>query len=494
MDNQEKNMVAVTYIRVSTKEQVDNFSLDFQDKECTEFCQKQAWKLDRIFREEGESAKTANRPELLKLLEYCQKNKGKIDVVLVYRLDRISRNSSDYHAIRATLAKYGIVLRSVTEPISESSQGRFMQNIYAAVAQLDNDVRAERTKEGLKERVKQGLWAWGAPLGYKNTPAGLVVDEKYAPYVKKAFELYAQGCYTIKQVAVMMNKWGVRTRKGHKILPQTVTKMLENKLYIGVIAVEGWDEVPGVHEPIISEEIFRKAQLVRKGKSFTAVPRLVNNPNFPLKNIAKCHSCDSFLTASISRGRSKRYAYYHCICGKTRISKEELENAFHDSLMQIQPNQDFVKLFSAVLYDVWKRKLADASNQVLRLDNEIQTIKQLKNKLLQKNLSGVVNDEDYKEQSEILSAQLTVKEIERSEYRSEEANIDYYVAMSENLFNNVSTIWLDAPFDHKLRFQSLLFPSGVTYQEGIIRTTSLGLPFNLISDLAGEKTNLVKEI
>ena len=92
---------------------------------------------------------------------------------------------------------------------------------------------------------------------------------------------------------------------------------------------------------------------------------------------------------------------------------------------------------------------------------------------------------------ERLDGEIVVKEVERSECRFEETNIDYLVSLSESLFQNVSTIWLDAPIEHKLRFQSLLFPKGIVYKNGNIRTAELGLAFALIGDTAPSKTNLV---
>ncbi len=487
-----KIMNVVLYTRVSTKEQVEGFSLSSQEKVCRDYAEKQGWNVIEIFEEQGESAKTAYRTQLLKLLEYCAKNKGKIDALLVYKLDRFARDSSDHHTIRAALSRYGMVLRSVTENIDETSTGKFMENMFAAVNQFDNDVRADRTRAGMKEKVRQGLWSWAPPMGYKSSPAGMIIDTEKALFIKQAFELYATGNYGINEIAKRFNKWGIRTKKGNKISSQTVTKILENKLYMGIIEVNGWEgEVEGIHEKIINPELFYKAKAVREGKSVSAVPRLVNNPEFPLKNIAKCYSCGSYLTASKSTGRKRKYAYYHCICGKTRIRKEILEESFLYSLKQIQPNQDFVNLFKEVLVKVWEMKQRFVVNEQQQIDNSLQHLREMKKRLIEKNLEGIISNQDYKEQVEALSARIIIKEVERSEIKMEESNIDYLVSASEELFNKVSTIWLDAPFEHKLKFQHLLFPKGIIYKDGNIGINELGLPFNLIANAEVEKTTLV---
>ncbi len=349
----QKTMNAAIYTRVSTKDQIEGYSLDSQEKICRTYCDKQEWKVIRLFQEQGESAKSADRTELIKLLDYCQSNKGKVDVVLVYKLDRVARNLADHTAIRASLARNNIVLRSATETIDDSSQGRFMENIFAAVAQLDNDVRGERSREGLKEKVRQGHWAWKAPLGYLNTSSGLIVDKEKAPLVQKAFELYAQGNVTIKDLAKKMNSWGLRTDKGKKIIPQSVVKMFQNKLYIGVLCVKKWGEtIEGMREKLVDPDLFYQVQRVREGKGNVAAPRNTNNPDFPLRNILKCSSCKKPLTGSWSKGRHNRYAYYHCVCGAVRVARKAMEERFYESLKTIQPGEKFRKLFAIAFADV----------------------------------------------------------------------------------------------------------------------------------------------
>ena len=156
-------MRAVIYCRVSTKEQLQNLSLPTQEKACVEYCRRQNYE---VFVEQGESAKTADRTELKKLLQYCRENKGRIDAVVVYALSRFARERLDHHVLRAQLATLRITLRSATEPIDDSSTGQLMEGIIATIAQFDNDVRSERTVAGMKARLERGDWTFPPPLGY----------------------------------------------------------------------------------------------------------------------------------------------------------------------------------------------------------------------------------------------------------------------------------------------------------------------------------------
>src|ERR1700740_1706149 len=112
---------AVIYVRVSTKEQTENLSLPTQLKACEEYCERQGFKVLARFREEGESAKTADRTELQSLLQFCRKKKGSVQFVFAFTLTRFAREKYDPFALRAHLKSLGISLRSATEPIDDTS-------------------------------------------------------------------------------------------------------------------------------------------------------------------------------------------------------------------------------------------------------------------------------------------------------------------------------------------------------------------------------------
>src|SRR4051812_21098554 len=157
---------AVIYVRASTKEQTENLSLATQLQACEEYCERQGFKVLARFREEGESAKTADRTELQNLLQFCRKNKGTVEFVVVFNLTRFAREKYDHFALRAHLKSLGISLRSATEPIDDTSTGKLMEGVLAAFAQFDNDVRSERTRGGMKAALELGRWTFLAPLSY----------------------------------------------------------------------------------------------------------------------------------------------------------------------------------------------------------------------------------------------------------------------------------------------------------------------------------------
>lgn len=486
-------MRVIIYTRVSSEEQIQNYSLDTQEKACLEFCDKQKWKVIKIFREEGESAKTASRTELTNLLRFCHDNKGQVDVVLVTKFDRFARDMAVHHSVKAILAKYGISVKSVNENTDDTPAGKFMENIFAAAAQWDNDVRSERSKNGLKEKVLQGEWAWAAPIGYLNSPGSVIVDPDKAHLVQRMLELFSRGGETVKSLTTKANKWGLRNKHGQKLYPQNVTRILQNKFYIGLLVVERWNyEGPGNHKPLITKTTFDKIQAVRNRKVLVTAPRLIKNPDFPLKSLAHCNNCNRYLTGSYSKGRGNRYPYYHCTrCKKVGIGKSKLEYAFFNALKDIQPNPSVRKLFQEILVDVNKEKLADKLNALARVDKSIQYLKDKKAILLNKNINNVVSDADYKEATKSIDEQLAMDEIERSSLREQETSIDHLLALADNVLSNVALLWFEAPFEHKLRFQSLVFPEGFYFDGEGIGTATLGLPFSLIQEETISKIHLV---
>src|SRR5436190_16100515 len=143
-------MRAVIYTRVSTQEQTTNLSLPTQMAACESWCRQNGYTVAGRFVEQGESAKTADRPKLKELLSFCRENKGNIAVVVVYNITRFARDRVDHAVLRMTLKNVGTTLRSATEAIDDSSSGQLMENVLSAFAQFDNNVKADRTKAGMK--------------------------------------------------------------------------------------------------------------------------------------------------------------------------------------------------------------------------------------------------------------------------------------------------------------------------------------------------------
>ncbi len=372
---------AVIYCRVSTEEQVQNLSLGSQRRQCVEYCDKNRLQVVREFVEEGESAKTADRTQLRKLLEFCRQQRD-IAAVVVLRIDRWTRNTSDHVVLRMALKACGTQLHSATEPIDSSPAGKFVESMLSNVSEFDNNIRADRTKNGMKAALQSGRWTFPPPLGYvagrdAHGHKTILPDAKAGPLVQEALCLFASGTLPIEQIRREITTRGLLTKKGKKVSAQTFNQLLRKPVYSGRIVVPRWGiDTKGNFEALVAEGVFDAIQRRLSGKSVKSRQKI--HPDFPLRNFVRCGSCGRPMTASKSRGRSGYYAYYHCQSStcKHRIKKKDLENAFQELLGRLSPKMYYLDLFRELLARVLDARQV---NSRFRRDQAERKLAELKN-------------------------------------------------------------------------------------------------------------------
>src|SRR5690349_8925886 len=209
-------MTGVVYCRVSSKEQVEGTSLEFQEAACREYAKAKGIDILKIFIEQGESAKFADRTQLLDLIEFCRENKGRVNTLLVWKVDRFARNVADHFSVKATLGKYGVRIMSVTEPIDTNPEGKLMETILAGFAEFDNNIRAMRTVQGMRRKIQEGIFPWRPPLGYKSSVTlhekktmPDLPDEPAFSLIRRAFGEFASGYHTQAEMGRLMASWGL---------------------------------------------------------------------------------------------------------------------------------------------------------------------------------------------------------------------------------------------------------------------------------------------
>ncbi len=160
--------VAAIYCRVSTAEQAqEGVSLEAQEACCRAFCQKNGIKVQGVFVERGESARTTNRPILQEMLTFCVRRRKLITKIVVYKIDRLSRNKNSYFAMQVYLRKYDISIKSATEPLGDDSPvGRLLEGILASVSEFESDLVSQRTKLSMQQARSSGRIVHKAPVGY----------------------------------------------------------------------------------------------------------------------------------------------------------------------------------------------------------------------------------------------------------------------------------------------------------------------------------------
>ncbi len=231
---------AVLYLRVSSKEQLQNHSIETQRDECRRYCTAKGFTPLEEF-QESKSAKTAeDRPEFQRMLGFCLKNQHRVKAVIVYEYSRFARNTADHLGVQAVLGTLEIQLHSVTEGFDDSPIGRAMSAIGGVFSELNNAQRAERTVAGMKTSQLAGNHTHRAPVGYINAdvPGNMTLDPGRAPFILQAFELYAQG-YTKAEILSKLAGTGFTAASGKAITAQALDHILRNPRYAGWI-VSSW--------------------------------------------------------------------------------------------------------------------------------------------------------------------------------------------------------------------------------------------------------------
>lgn len=198
---------AVGYVRVSTEEQVQGFSLDAQVDRIKAYALSQDYALIEIHRDDGYSAKDLNRPGIRRLL--ADVRRGQVDVVLVYKLDRLSRRLRDLTEILDLVAEHAARFESVTEPFeTKSAPGRLMLNVLGGFAQFEREVNGERVLLAMERRFRQGKWMVQPPFGYRMVEGLLVVEPTEAALVQRIFQRYLGDGLGAKELARELNAEG----------------------------------------------------------------------------------------------------------------------------------------------------------------------------------------------------------------------------------------------------------------------------------------------
>lgn len=260
------------YTRVSTEDQAkEGFSLDAQMEKLRAYCSARDWKIVKEYVDNGYSGRDINRPAYKKMMEEIDE----WDMLLVMKMDRIHRNSKNFMMMMENLNEKGKEFVSMTESLDTSTaMGRFVMDIIQRIAQLESEQIGERVYVGMRQKAKDGKGMLGspAPYGYEYKDGKLVKVENEIDIVKKIYKMYLGG-KSLEDIARWLQDKGIKTKRGGKWNKKTVSRILSNPIYCGLIE---WEDIiaRGNHSSIISIEEFNKIQKMkyerarRKGKSF----------------------------------------------------------------------------------------------------------------------------------------------------------------------------------------------------------------------------------
>ena len=485
-DSKTVTRYAVAYLRVSDPSQIKNYSLRSQQEACQKEAKIRGYQLppENIFSDEGESAKTTNRPGLIQLLAYCKDKQNKISACIAYKIDRLSRDTADYLAIRKTMAGYGVNFISCTEPVGDDPASQFIETILAAAGMYDNMVKRQRILTGNMARLKDGLCN-KAPFGYLNTTVNdkktITVDPEYSQIVKDAFWEFSKGHHTLKSITEFINNQLILKDTPRRFYKQQTSRLLANKTYCGYAVSKKHGEFKSDKIPLLVEEdIFYKVRsiLLRKGNHPSYHKKL--RPEFPLRGFLLCNTCNAPLTAGFTKGRHKYYGYYFCNTHGNTIAVGKADDAMINLLEKLTPDPLLKKLF----IDAVKEKYNDHYMAFVKQEEQIKAkIKELEDQQIEiarKQGKGEIKDLIATKAIEQIDEEIMVIKTIKSEAKLSRIDIETLTKFMDSFLSDLSKFYRgEYQLELKRYLIGSIFPKKLYFKKGDLEPVEIAYYINL---------------
>ncbi|MGV6805210.1 MAG: recombinase family protein [Ruegeria sp.] len=317
------------YIRVSTVRQGDGASLEAQKDAITGFASQNNLQIIRWF-EEKETASKTGRPIFGRMMKSLAQ--GEAEGLIVHKIDRWARNYKDW-AMVDEAAQIGVKVYSAADSLDlDTRGGRLLADIQMALAADYSRNLSLEVKKGIYGRIKQGVYPFRAPLGYLDTGGGNVkaIDPVKGPLVRKLFELYGSGDYSITSLTDEMRRRGLKGYGDRPVVRRNVESVLRNPFYCGQMIVCGKLH-PGAHEPLITTEQYRRVGAIKAERSNKKATR----HQMLFRGLVRCGGCQAALTGE----RQKAHVYYRCHtsgCRRGCIREDRLLEQITSTLKRLQ--------------------------------------------------------------------------------------------------------------------------------------------------------------
>jgi len=474
---------AVLYARVSSKEQEsEGYSIPSQLKFLHEYASKYGYQIKKEFID-VETAKKSGRTQFSKMLEFVKADKS-IKHILVEKTDRLLRNITDYSYIDRLIELSNITVHLVKEGAllsrNSGSNEKLIFGIKAVMAKNYIDNLSEETKKGMLEKAEQGIYPSFAPYGYMNVVENgrkiLIPDPNSAPYVKKMFELYATGQYSLLALKRKMLADGMIYRNGKSFYKSTVEKTLKNEFYTGIFYWKGKKYENANHKPIISKELFRHVQehLINP-KKYKSRKDL-----FAYTNLISCGICGFSVSAQIQKNR---YVYYHCSsykgnCNQPYIREEVIEKRIVSLLENIQITDETQEMILTGLRESLKEKIEYHNSAVQQIEHQIKILQNRIDQTYSDKLDGKISEDFWLEKN---NKWLTEKEnlsMKLVNYQKADTSYIRHATYVLELAKKAHGLFKQANVEQKRKFADILFSNCSLKDENLL--LELKAPFDKI--------------
>ena len=445
-----RKLIAI-YCRVSTEEQSENgYSIDEQERLLEEWCKKMGYVIYKCYSDRGISGKNIkDRPALKELLSDAKA--GKFDMVISWKINRVSRKLEDVLKIVNLLEKNNITFKSYSEPFeTDTPAGRMQFQMMALIGEFERGTIAQNVKMGMIAKAKSGNWCGGRVLGYDLVPNNspeeekkgknkLKINEKEAEIVRFIFNEYSKG-KGYKAITNQINKLGYKTKKGNDFSVGSIRDILTNPVYIGEIRYnvrQNWSEkrrrninpnpirVKGKHEAIIDRELWDKVQLILESKK--GKPSRIYDGEYPLTGILRCPKCGAGMvisrtTNTLADGSKKRIAYYCCgnwknkgtsVCNSNTIRVDKANEYVFKKIEELVSNEAMIKAVVKNINKERKDKVKPAKRLLGDIDKELEKLDKRKRKIFEAYEDDILTKEEFQTRKNELNEKIRILEEEK---------------------------------------------------------------------------------
>ena len=421
------------YTRVSTSEQAETgYSIDEQERLLIDWCNKNGLEVFNCYSDRGISGKNIqNRPALKALLKDVEDRK--VDMVVSWKLNRISRRLADVLKIMDLLEKNNVTFKSYSEPFETTTHvGRMQMQMMAMIGEFERGTISQNVKVSMCAKARAGEWCGNRVLGYDLVPmegtennkrrkSRLEINKEEAEIVRIIFNEYASG-KGYKAITNKLNKLGCKTKKGNNFSQGSIRDILMNPVYIGKVRYnvrQNWSEkrrrninpepivADGIHEAIIDMDTWDKVQVMLQSKS--GKPSRIYDGFYPLTGILKCPKCGAGMVISrttnvLADGTKKRIAYYCCgawknqgtsICNSNTIRVEKANEYVFNKLSSVLSNDEMIKSIVRNINKERIKRVDPSKSELERIDKELENIDKKKRKIFEAYEDDIITREEF---------------------------------------------------------------------------------------------------
>lgn len=429
MNDKNEQLHAVIYARFSSHSQRET-SIEQQIQECREFAKSQNIKIVGEYSDRAITGKTDRRPEFQRMIKDSAKKR--FQYVIVYTLDRFSRNRYDSATYKTALKKNGVRVLSAKENITETPEGIILESVLEGMAEYYSAELSRKIRRGMEANARKCMVNHGnLPLGYKKGADGkYAIEEEGAKIIVYIFEAY-DGGLQMQAIADALNAKGKRTTAGKPFQKSTISGILRNDSYIGVYKY-GSIRIENGIPSIISEELFRKVQkMLESNRKY--LKRKAEDPHiYLMTGKLFCGLCESPMVGDSGTSRNgAKYHYYSCIehknrrnCSKKAVSQEKIEKEILDYTLNHVLKEDVIEAIADAIIERQRKEEENSLLETLKTElNDVnRKLENINNAIANGIFSSSTKEklDELEEQRADLLEQIDIESVEKPHLEKEQ--------------------------------------------------------------------------